>query len=67
MIDVEKFCQQVETSLQTAVTNTLETKRRLGQYAVIVEDGKPRRIGPDEIGALLERHNPCKFTDSPLH
>ncbi len=63
MIDVEKFCQQVETSLQEAVTNALETKRRMGHYAVIVENGKTRRIEPDEIGALLELHKPGKLID----
>ena len=55
MIDIDVFCQQVETSLQQAVTNALETKRRLGQYAVIAENGQPRRISPEEIGVLLDK------------
>ena len=55
MIDINIFRQQVETSLQQAVTNALETKRRLGQYAVIAENGQPRRISPDEIGLLLDK------------
>ena len=42
MTDIENLRQQVETSLPEAVTNTLETNRRLGQYAVIVENGNPR-------------------------
>ena len=63
MIDIEVLRQQVETSLQEAVTKALETKRRLGQYAVIVESGKTRRIGPDEIGAMLELHKPRMRTD----
>jgi hypothetical protein len=33
--------------LQTAVTNTLEKKRKLGQYAVIWENGQPVLIGND--------------------
>lgn len=34
-------------SLRQAVTNTLDRKRRLGQYAVVWQDGKPVRIGAD--------------------
>ena len=65
MIDVEVFCQQVETSLQQAVTNALETKRRLGQYAVIAENGQPRRISPEEIGLLLDKQARLKPMQMP--
>jgi len=34
-------------SLQKAVAQTLEKKRRLGQYAVIWQDGKPVLTGED--------------------
>jgi len=34
-------------SLRAAVTETLERKRRLGQYAVIWKDGKPELAGGD--------------------
>ena len=34
-------------SLQKAVTQALERKRRLGQYAVVWRDGKPVMIGED--------------------
>lgn len=34
-------------SLQKAVTQTLEKKKRLGQYAVVWRDGKPIVIGED--------------------
>ncbi len=34
-------------SLRRAVSNALERKRRLGQYAVVWQDGKPVWIGPD--------------------
>ncbi|WP_444679105.1 hypothetical protein [Halomonas sp. E19] len=34
-------------SLRTAVADTLERKRRLGQYAVIWQDGKPVLVGED--------------------
>ena len=65
MIDIDVFCQQVETSLQQAVTNALETKRRLGQYAVIAENGQPRRISPDEIGQLLDKQARLKPNQVP--
>ncbi|MBP6057334.1 MAG: hypothetical protein KA524_02750 [Nitrosomonas sp.] len=34
-------------SLQKAVTQELERKRRLGHYAVVWRDGKPVMIGED--------------------
>ena len=34
-------------SLQKAVTQALEKKRRLGHYAVVWRDGKPMMIGED--------------------
>ena len=34
-------------SLQKAVTQALERKRRLGQYAVVCRNGKPVMIGED--------------------
>jgi hypothetical protein len=34
-------------ALRKAVTNALEHKRRLGQYAVIWRDGKPVCVGED--------------------
>jgi hypothetical protein len=39
--------QAMLKALQTAVTNTLEKKRKLGQYAVIWENGQPVLIGND--------------------
>jgi len=58
MNDIEVPRQQVETSLLESVTKALETKRRPGQHAIIVENGKTRRIGPEEIGALLDKQKP---------
>lgn len=40
-------CQVILDSLQKAVTQALEKKRRLGQYAVVCRDGKPVMIGED--------------------
>lgn len=34
-------------ALKRAVSETLERKRRLGQYAVVWRDGRPVCIGPD--------------------
>lgn len=39
--------QRVLESLQKAVKQTLEKKKRLGQYAVIWHDGKPIITGDD--------------------
>lgn len=39
--------QRVLDALQAAVTKELDKKRRLGQYAVIWQDGKPVAIGED--------------------
>lgn len=39
--------QVILDSLQKAVTQALEKKRRLGQYAVVWRDGKPVMIGED--------------------
>ena len=53
MKDMETHCQEILTSLREAVTEALETKRRLGQYAVIVEDGQPRRVPAEQIESLI--------------
>lgn len=39
--------QEMLDSLRAAVAETLERKRRLGQYAVFWKDGKPVFIGED--------------------
>ena len=39
--------QQTLDALKQAVAKALEKKRRLGQYAVIWEDGKPVLVGED--------------------
>jgi hypothetical protein len=41
--------QQILDSMKKAVSNALEYKRRLGQYAVIWEDGRPVTIGGKEL------------------
>lgn len=44
---VSPQAQAMLKALQVAVENNLERKRRLGQYAVIWQDGRPLRIGAD--------------------
>lgn len=39
--------RQMLASLQAAVREALERKRRLGQYAVVWEDGHPVYLGPN--------------------
>jgi hypothetical protein len=40
--------QRALDALRSAVTEALERKRRLGQYAVIWRDGQVVRIEPDD-------------------
>ena len=51
--DLEIHCGQVMTSLKEAVVEALETKRRLGHYAVVIENGQPRRVPADQIESLI--------------
>ncbi|MGM0858983.1 MAG: hypothetical protein ACQEW0_18245 [Pseudomonadota bacterium] len=47
MTQLSPDTQEMLDSLQTAVAETLERKRRLGHYAVFWENGKPVFIGED--------------------
>ncbi|MYL22620.1 hypothetical protein GLV89_02265 [Halomonas alkaliantarctica] len=47
MTQLSPDTQEMLNSLRTAVAETLERKRRLGQYAVFWQDGKPVFIGED--------------------
>ena len=47
MTQLSPDTQEMRDSLRSAVAETLERKRRLGQYAVIWQDGKPVLIGED--------------------
>ena len=42
-----KFEKDSSDALQRAVTQALERKRRLGQYAVLWEDDRMILVGPD--------------------
>ena len=43
------------TSLRQSAHSALEKKMRLGQYAVVIENGEVLQIGPDEIAKRLEK------------
>lgn len=45
--------QQALEALRSAVAETLDRKRRLGQYAVIWRDGRAVRIEPDEDSSFV--------------
>lgn len=47
MTQLSPDTQEMLDSLRSAVAETLERKRRLGQYAVIWQDGRPVLIGED--------------------
>lgn len=42
------------TSLRQSAHAALEQKMRLGQYAVVIEDGEVLQIGPEEIAKRLD-------------
>ena len=48
MTPLSPDCQRALDALQAAVTEALERKRRLGQYAVFWQDGRPVRVIPGE-------------------
>ncbi|EGV27818.1 hypothetical protein ThidrDRAFT_4356 [Thiorhodococcus drewsii AZ1] len=45
MIQISSEDQQILDVLRHAVAETLERKRRLGQYAIVWRDGKPVMLG----------------------
>lgn len=55
MTELERRTQEVKEALERAVTEALEKKRRLGQYAVIYEDGQPVRIEGDQLTRQEQR------------
>ena len=48
MKDIKQHAQDVLNSLQKSVDEALDKKRRLGQYAVVWEDGKVVRLFEEE-------------------
>lgn len=51
MNDVQVDSQLAKEALRRAVTEALDRKRRLGQYAVIYENGRLVRIGTEQCAS----------------
>ncbi len=49
MTELQQHSLKVNEVLRLAVAKALDTKRRLGHYAVIFKDGKLVRISPEQI------------------
>lgn len=56
MTEIQKLAQQTKEVLQRAVAEALDKKRRLGQYAVIYQNGKLVRLEPEQIAGYLRKH-----------
>lgn len=54
------------TSLRQSVHAALQRKMRLGQYAVVIEDGEVRQIGPAEIAKRLELQRTSTNRSTPV-
>jgi len=52
--EIQVLARQAKEALTLAVAEALEKKHRLGQYAIIVKDGKVVRVPPEDIPKLLE-------------
>ena len=55
MTELQQQAQRAKEALHRAVIKAMEKKRRLGQYAVIYENGKTLKINPP---ALAGRRDP---------
>lgn len=53
--------QAMLKALQDAVAKTLETKRKLGQYAVTWQNGRPVQQGPDAPDAAGQCPHPSRL------
>jgi len=49
MNEREQYVERAMECMRRAVFDALDQKRRMGQYAVIYEEGKVLHIGPEEI------------------
>ncbi len=49
MTEIQHQSQQVKDALRRAVMAALDRKRRLGQYAIIFQNGRPVRIDPGQV------------------
>lgn len=56
---------EVQAILRSAVAEALERKRRLGQYAVVWQNGKPALIGDDAPEALPAKFGAVSSSSNP--
>jgi hypothetical protein len=49
MTETQLRSRRAQETLRRAVAEDLEKKRLLGQYAVIFQNGKTVRLGPEQI------------------
>lgn len=53
--DSARVAEHALSSLRQSVHAALERKMKLGQYAVVVENGEVLQIGPEEIAQRLHK------------
>lgn len=61
MSDLSPKTEAILECLRKAVAETLERKRRLGQYAIVGENGQIKKLTPKEIGELLQKKEPQNY------
>lgn len=49
MTEIQRQSKQARDALAQAVAVVLDKKRRLGQYAVIFQNGRPVRVSPEQL------------------
>ena len=54
MTQISSHAQKTLDALRKAVAETLESKRRLGHYAIVWRNGKPTAIGEDAPNEVKE-------------
>jgi len=52
MNKTQRRARRVRETFRKAVADDLDKKRRLGQYAVVFQNGKVVRIDPEQISQL---------------
>lgn len=49
MPKTDEFSETALQALKDAVTKTLDRKRKLGQYAVFIKNGKPVKVPAEQL------------------
>lgn len=58
------LAEKAINSMQKSVAKALDRKQRLGQYAVVWENGKVVRLKPSEIETLVAAEDPADYDSS---